>query len=83
MKKPKLKNFVFKKGIKSYLNHLKKYSKQGQLKKAQEIINKEHNVLQNCDITPKFREHPKVIKVKDDGTIIYKIKRNYFKKKTN
>lgn len=81
MKKPKIKNFLFKKGLKSYFHHLKKYDKQQQLREADKILSKAHNVQQSCDITPKYREYAKAIKVNDDGTIIYQIRKHYFKKK--
>ena len=81
MKKPKIKNFIFKKGVKSYFAHLKKYDKQEQLKEANKILEQEHNIIQSLETTSRYREYLKAIKVKDDGTIIYQIKKHYFKKK--
>ena len=79
MEKPKIKNFIFKKGLKSYFTHFKKYDKQEKLKEAQKIIDKEHNLQQSLILNSRYREYVKVIKVKDDGTIIYQIKKHYFK----
>jgi len=81
MKKPKLKNFIFKKGLRSYFVHLKKYDKKEQLKEAQKILSNDHNLAQSLSTNPRYREYPKVMKVKDDGTIIYQIKKHYFRRK--
>ena len=74
MKKPKLKNFIFRKGIKSYFFHLNKYYRKKEkmtLKEAQDYLDVDHNTQQSLE----GREYIKVLKVKDDGTIIYQIKK--------
>ena len=81
MNKPKLKNFLFKKGLKSYFNHLNKYYKQVELKEAQKNAYKEHNLQQSLIITPRYKEYIKAIRRKSDGKIVYVVKRKFSKDK--